>query len=434
MPGSDKISERNSKCAGERAGESIPSGGNDAHNKDVDDGLKDVKERADGNVDDGPSVCSLEKGRQNLPSRLLAWLRSNYSTVLVSVLASVIATVFVSTFLEEHGLSVSFLGEGSGESVYLLQKSGDLPIYPLFSDEVEPGDISYFNRRCATQISITNHDDTAIELTKVKFVAESIEPYLRAELNLLEAYSPELVEGETDNTAVPRDLALGVSNSGWLEATSLTCTISCDDPGFAECFGTNEFSRQLSEIPIGGYGEVPLFGARDVIKAPEKKQEYSLRFSVTSADGKERGDAEMEFAITVTPEGTVDWSAYGMGDGEPVVYGIFLDTSKDSDTIERGVSVVIKGHDIQTIPVCFFPDRSCDVKCRFEFYCDDGTMAAATETVSIHFDVDSRANSAEIYDASKLSSQDLLEIARSIIRGSGTTAISFPYDWYWLSR
>lgn len=272
MPGSDKISERNSKCAGERAGESIPSGGNDAHNKDVDDGLKDVKERADGNVDDGPSVCSLEKGRQDLPSRLLAWLRSNFSTVLVSVLASVIATVFVSTFLEEHGLSVSFLGEGSGESVYLLQKSGDLPIYPLFSDEVEPGDISYFNRRCATQISITNHDDTAIELTKVKFVAESIEPYLRAEINLLEAYSPELVEGETDNTAVPRDLALGVSNSGWLEATSLTCTISCDDPGFAECFGTNEFSRQLSEIPIGGYGEVPLFGARDVIKAPEKSK------------------------------------------------------------------------------------------------------------------------------------------------------------------
>ena len=58
----------------------------------------------------------------------------------------------------------------------------------------------------------------------------------------------------------------------------------------------------------------------------------------------------------------------------------------------------------------------------------------ATETVSIHFDVDSRANSAEIYDASKLSSQNLLEIARSVIRGSETTAISFPYDWYWLSR
>ncbi len=26
-------------------------------------------------------------------------------------------------------------------------------------------------------------------------------------------------------------------NQGWLEASSLSCTLSCDDAGFARCFG-----------------------------------------------------------------------------------------------------------------------------------------------------------------------------------------------------
>ena len=137
--------------------------------------------------------------------------------------------------------------------------------------------------------------------------------------------------------------------------------------------------------------------------------------------------------ISVDTDGEVAWATDGLGDSEKTIYGIPLDTHKTSDISEASTNLIVEGHEVKVIPVCFFPDRSCNVTCHFEFDGEDGTVAVTTPSEEIYIDVLSTAKNAEPLDATELTGDDLLEVMGRIERYPETVAITFPYDGYWLS-
>ena len=98
-----------------------------------------------------------------------------------------------------HGLSADFANIDPSGVPYLLESEGDAPLHPVFStesypafkDKVGEGEVSYFSSSCATQVTITNHDETAVNITGVRLVAERITPDLRAELDISFDYFPD---------------------------------------------------------------------------------------------------------------------------------------------------------------------------------------------------------------------------------------------------
>ena len=299
---------------------------------------------------------------------------------------------------------------------YVLNKSGEAPIYPFFSDVLGQGNRPVrFTKCCATQLDIKNPTGKDITLTNFKFVAEDIVPDLKAELIILKSAAPE-------ESASKGDLFIEIINSGWLEATSLVCTLTCEDRDFAGCFGSNSLVRRLpSPIDIGGGELVDIIRKQDVLNPPREAFRFDLNCSVVSDNGCGRGDASAHFSIKVDPDGGVHWADGVVRPCEPMVYGIFIDTSRTSDVIERSISVDVEKNGSVSVPICFFPDRSCIIKFHIELNYEGRSRPIRTETKEAYFHIDSRLNSMRAYDASRLTARQLSEKA-----ANGET-VSFPY-------
>ena len=328
------------------------------------------------------------------------------------------------TFFSPHGITAEYLTKDVEGAADLLRRTAGAAIYPLFSDEVRHGEVSYFSGNCATRLSITNHEDTAVNLVKVRLVAEEIKPDLKAELILFPAW---------DHSRESDGIWLTVCNQGWLEASSLSCTLSCDDEEFARYFGGGPFEWGVPDVGIGEMVEFGLLDSGDVVGAPDEKVVFDVVFTVRSSEGELHGEAEERLRISVDADGRVAWVSGGIGDSGKTIYGIPLDTHKTSDIFEASTNLIVEGHGVEVIPVCFFPDRSCSVTCHFEFDGEDGAVAVTTPSEEVYIDILSTAKNAEPLDATKLTSDDLLQVMGMIEKYPETMAITFPYDGYWLS-
>lgn len=299
---------------------------------------------------------------------------------------------------------------------YVLNKSGEAPIYPFFSNMLGRGNRPVcFTKCCATQLDIKNPTGKDITLTNFKFVAEDIVPDLKAELHIIKS-------APRGKSASMGDLFIEISNSGWLEATSLVCTLTCEDRDFADCFGSSSLVRRLpSPVGIGARELVDVIRRRDLLNPPREERCFDLNCSVASDNGCSRGNTSTHFFIKVEQDGGLHWTDGVVLPCEPMVYGIFIDTSKASDVIERSISVDVKKNGNVSVPICFFPDRSCRIKFHIELTYEGGRKTIRTETDEAYFHIDSRLESMRAYDASRLTARQLRE------KANNGEAISFPY-------
>ena len=124
-----------------------------------------------------------------------------------------------------------------------MQSMGDKPLYRIFSKEIEPNDVTYFNSSCTTQLILRNHDDETAVLTKFALVADDIEPDIKAEL---------VIDMDWDGSGQAKTwdggLYVRVGNAGWEEAPSLECSASSDDREFVECFGDGPIVTELDRV------------------------------------------------------------------------------------------------------------------------------------------------------------------------------------------
>lgn len=321
-----------------------------------------------------------------------------------------------------HGISIDLLSE---EPLYDVELNGDGPI-EVFNDEVEPDKVAYFNENCATQLIVRNHDEQTATFTKFRFVAEEIEPICRAELDVY----PDTARDDAADGGTGGGVSILIGNAGWLDATSLTCTVSCDDPDFAKCFGKSEYSFGFDDVRSGETASVRVLSDADVVEAPSEKREFKLKLDIASADGEESGSAQKEYWVVVNPDGTFEWGAYGVGDGRRAVFGIRVDTSEPTFEFEAAINESVRGKDNQSFPVCFFPDKSCRMKCYIELSLSDGQVAS-TPVQELEFDIDARARDGERFDATSKTGTELAKAVEQAHRDYyGTVAVAFPFPGY----
>ncbi len=313
----------------------------------------------------------------------------------------------------------------SDASLYDLENYGDRSIN-VFNDEVEPDKVAYFNKTCATQLIVRNYDEQTATFTKFRFVAEEIEPICRAELDVY----PDTARDDVADGGAGSGVSILIGNAGWLDATSLTCTVSCDDPGFAECFGKSEYSFGFDDVRSGETASVRVLNDADVIEVPSEKREFKLKLNIASADGEESGSAQKEYLVVVNPDGTVEWGAYGVGDVRKAVFGVRVDTSEPTFEFETPINESVRGKDNKSFPVCFFPDRSCRMKCYIELSSSDGQVAS-TPVQELEFDIDTRAQDGERFDATSKTGTELARAVEQAHRDHfGTVAVAFPFPGY----
>ena len=166
-----------------------------------------------------------------------------------------------------------------------------------------------------------------------------------------------------------------------------------------------------------------------MVRLPEERADFTIAIELFSADGEEFGGARAEYDVAVEPDGKIKWVTGGMGDSSPAVYGIFLDTSKETCTFTASINLEVDGNDVLSVPICFFPDKSCRMKCHVEFYDESGRLAAKTSAKELSFDLDSRAKSMEAYDATKLTAERLAGIAQEMESDWPMSAAAFPFIW-----
>ena len=353
------------------------------------------------------------------------WLDSPLVKI-ISAVAAVFAIfgISISGACSPRGLSATFLGGEDGDAIHLMQTMGDKPLYRIFSKEIEPNGVSYFNSSCTTQLILRNHDDETAVLTKFVLVADDIEPDIKAELVIDMDWDGSDLAGAWDG-----GLYVRVGNAGWGEASSLECSVSSDERGFVECFGDGPIVAELDGVGVGETERLRILGTEDLVRMPEERVVFTIAIELLSADGEEFGSARAEYDVAVEPDGTIKWATGGMGDSSPAVYGIFINTGEEACTFSESVNLEVGGNDVLSIPICFFPDKSCHMKCHIEFYDESGRLAVKTSPNELSFDLDSRAKSMEAYDATKLTAEQLAEIAQEMESDWPMSAVAFPFVW-----
>lgn len=366
----------------------------------------------------------------------VAWLLAAIASV-----AAIIALVPIfSDLIAPRGLSADFANIDPNGVPYLLESEGDAPLHPVFStesyraftDELKDEEISYFSTGCATQVTITNYDETSVNITGVRLVVERITADLRAELSINFDYFPD--DGPRRDGF--SNLALSVTNTGWLDGTDLTCRATCDDEEFARCFGSSVLEWECPDVPMGTSQRVPFLDARDLVEAPEEETAFEVGVEFLSGRGSEYGSMKSSISITAYPNGEVDWTikAGGMGglDGEHSIYGIKIDTNKTSDVFEGSTSLVVEGNGIRVVPVCFFADRSCTVRGHFEFTDASGNVVK-TPSAEMYFDVSSIHHVAA-YDIRSLTAEEYGDLLIEANKRPNSNLISFPFTGFEYGR
>lgn len=362
-------------------------------------------------------------------------------TWLLAVVAAIAAVIALAPMLGDltapRGLSTDFANIDSSGVPYLLESEGDAPLHPVFSTESYPafndeiGDekVSYFSSSCATQVTITNHDETATNITGVRLVAERITPDLRAELDISFDYFPD----DKSPYSVFRSLALSVTNTGWLDGTNLTCRVTCNDDGFTRCFGSDSLEWECPDVPIGTSQKVPFLNADNLIEAPEENTDFEVTVEIFSEQGSEHGSMKSLISITAYPNGGVDWTIKAGGmEGERPVYGIKIDTNKTSDVFEDSTSLVVEGNGIRVVPVCFFADRSCTVLGHFEFTDTNGNVVR-TPSAEMYLDISSIPYTTT-YDVRDLTAEEYGDLLMKLEQNPSFGLVSFPFTGFEYGR
>lgn len=227
-------------------------------------------------------------------------------------------------------------------------------LYFLFEDDIATEKDYYLNHNCATIISIENHYDEDIEIQEVFFEAIDIcqikEPYFEIYFQNNE----------------PGIINVVIENTGWANSDECELSFSENDFELSEYFKIDTLSLTIPPLAVGESVTLPFLSNKDLLPPDDYDQTQKLFFDaqVSCKTGEEITVNYYDLEIWINNE-TLFFP--GRGGNAVYSYGIKIDTSETDFEKHEIISDIIEAGEIKTIPICFFPDCSCQMKARIGF-------------------------------------------------------------------
>lgn len=303
--------------------------------------------------------------------------------------------------LAEKSIDVEYLkdmGERKGKE-----------IYPLFQDKVELTQENVFEVDCATQVFITNDYDEEILLDKIMFEAKNIKVNTE----------PVILIGTVHCSET--EASLTIWNKGWGDAENIILKFEDPENDINRYLKPEKHSIEVDLLKHGESVDVPLWKNTDFLS--------DGTFYMTVTCWEDDKQLEHEYVsrnerISVT---VVDGNFMMLGSGAPSVeiYGIMIDTSKESYREEASISEYIESKRRLELPICFSADKSCDFSFRVGFEVikrNNKKEEIWTDFADIRLKISSIWDETE--EANRFTEKELEERAISWLGG---VVVTYPY-------
>ena len=355
--------------------------------------------------------CGYVREPLRLYPRRIAAIVSSAAVVAVIAMASLVFQVGKDLGYVESIKSpdICFSGELGIEKIS-KEYPDDAAYLALFTDALDGSEDRLLANDCATLVTLTNNFDKEIQLESIRFEATDVEPDL----------SPCIMASLTTDGF--ENVLMHVFNTEWSAIDGMTIDCISSDGSLQECFGTDRVKIDVPYIEPGGMELVQFLGQDDIVKYEEQRSFIFDEIEAHTGAGNEVAIDDTELLFGFMNGG---YTTYGKGGNSRSVYGIGIDTSEKECVYEEAISESVRPSESITVPICFFPDKSCDLRVQVSFVVSKGSekQTVSTESVPVHFKVSSlRQPSPE---------NDLTNPGSSLdsIRPSDSNAFSFPFSY-----
>lgn len=287
-------------------------------------------------------------------------------------------------------------------------------IYQLFNDEIDDSKEFRLSESCATQIYITNHYQQEIVLNSIRFVAQNIylieEPVIS--LNAMEG------NGYVDLT---------ISNVGWRDSNDLELEFVGVDEDLSDYIKKDKLFLSVEGVKAGGKKTIRLWKNEDLIT---EKYSCVINFTANCQD-VEDNKIQVDYALGNSQYLSFDINEgkllpNGKGGSSDSLYGVCIDTSKSKFSYQDSIEEYIQPNETLTLPICFFPDRSCEMTFYVEFTAVYGSeeLVIQSKPTTLVFEVLNVDNNG-LYDATQYSKSELEKLVNNQV---GNCLVSYPFS------
>ena len=243
----------------------------------------------------------------------------------------------------------------------------------IFEDSCNSDKEYFFSENCATQLMITNHYDNQIVVDKIILMANEIEV----------DYSPVLT---FSNGGVTEDgLSVSITNTGWGSAKNIKVKMSDPEKDLEDYLKKEALEFEIPSIDVAESVDIPFLKNSDLLDYYSDNTDFHIDFEVEcESDGMPVIYSEVGFYIY---QGKLTYG--GIGGYATNLYGIKIDTEKDSYYWEESILEFIDQGETLVMPVYFFPDKSCSLQLEiiFEIINDGKAETISTDVNEMHFSV-----------------------------------------------
>lgn len=292
-------------------------------------------------------------------------------------------------------------------------ESRDKVIYQLFDDEIDEEKDYKLYDYCATQIFITNHYDQEIALNSIKFVAENISVI---ETPILSLYAEE-GEGYVD---------LSINNTGWGDCKDFKIEFTGKEEELSNHIKKDKLTFNVEGVKVGEDRTIRLWEKEDLV-TKLNSEVLEINAHCEDVDGNEipviysMGDYPCLLVDIIDGKFLSD----GRGGPSDKIYGVRIDTSKSNFAYRDSIEEYIQPNETLALPICFFPDKSCNIKFYVEFTAvyDEREITIQSKPVSMEFEILNTPYN-KTQDATQSDQVDLENIISDTV---GENLVSYPF-------
>lgn len=270
-----------------------------------------------------------------------------FGTIIVAVVTFVLGLLQLGDWIRENK-KIEVVIQDEISLSYLTQNDERYSnMYPLFRNYIDEDKEYFWSDSCATQLFVTNHYDTEIVISEIVLKVS----------NIKKDNAPKLffVGG---NTFQKNQLFIKIINDGWSDVKNLEITAVDESNQLKSYFLEDELKFVVPIVETGSFVEVPFLKYTDLIKECEEDMYFDVKFDVI-CEGNVLSDVVSDYCFAIQDDNMYN---YGVGGDSTFVYGIQVDTSKETYTWSEKISECVEGKQTLVLPICFFPDRSCTME------------------------------------------------------------------------
>ena len=224
------------------------------------------------------------------------------------------------------------------------------------------------------RLTVSNNSDHDYDITKFSFYAT----------NIVKDYSPYF-EGYFDcDLGTP--LFLNLHNDGWGNATNIRIELTDKSGLLSEYFSSEDLIWSINSLSPNELENILLLTNDNLLKYPDSEVIIDGILTITCNETDSAFTLDEYTSFIITPEGL---SMCGGGDDSLSAYGIYIDTDKSTYDFSRNVLEPIKAHSNINLPICFYPNMSCNMTfyIELEIFTGTKTKTIRTEEKNMHFRV-----------------------------------------------